>query len=223
MKNVVLFGGGLHANVCIDIIEKTNEWNIVGIVDSLAAIGSDLYGYPVIGRQENLVELVAKYDISGGLISIGDNFSRKIVYDCLVSQIPDFHFINAVHPSAQIGRRVEIGKGVVIMAGCNINPDTLIADFCITLTGAQIEHNCRLNEFSSVSVGSILGGKVTIGAFSAVTLGVTILDRITIGSNTVVGAGSLVINDLPDNVLAYGNPAKIIRNRTFGERFLKSM
>jgi galactoside O-acetyltransferase len=52
-------------------------------------------------------------------------------------------------------------------------------------------------------------------------LGVTVLDRIEIGENTVVGAGSLVTKSLPDNVLAYGNPCKIIRNRNQGEKFLK--
>ena len=48
------------------------------------------------------------------------------------------------------------------------------------------------------------------------------MDRLNIGENAVVGSGSLVTKDLPDNVLAYGNPAKIIRTRTLGEKFLKS-
>ena len=53
-------------------------------------------------------------------------------------------------------------------------------------------------------------------------MGVVIIDRITIGENTVVGSGALVLKDLPDNVLAYGIPAKIIRTREPGEKFLKS-
>jgi acetyltransferase-like isoleucine patch superfamily enzyme len=63
---------------------------------------------------------------------------------------------------------------------------------------------------------------VKIGRFSTITLNVTIIDRITIGENTVVGSGSVVLKDLPDNVLAYGNPARIIRTREPGEKFLKS-
>jgi acetyltransferase-like isoleucine patch superfamily enzyme len=50
---------------------------------------------------------------------------------------------------------------------------------------------------------------------------VTVLDRLEIGENTVVGAGSLVVKSLPDDVLVYGNPAKVIRNRIAGEKFLK--
>jgi maltose O-acetyltransferase len=48
------------------------------------------------------------------------------------------------------------------------------------------------------------------------------MDRLSIGENTVVGSGSLVTRDLPDNVLASGNPARVVRTRKPGEKFLKS-
>ena len=108
-----------------------------------------------------------------------------------------------------------------MMAGCIINPKSKIEDFVFFATGAQVDHDCNIGNFSSISAGSITGGYVTLGDYSAITLGVTICDRLTIGSNTVVGAGSLVLNDVPDNVLVYGNPAKIIRSRKLGEKFLK--
>lgn len=223
MKNIVLFGGGLHANVCIDILEKEGRYKIVGIIDSMAEIGAMLYGYPVIGRQENLVNLINEYKIEAGFISIGDNYSRKFVRDYIVSQVPDFVFVNAIHPSVIVGKNVKLGCGIVMMAGVIVNPDSQIQDFCILNTGAQLEHNCLMEEYSHLSAGSITGGKVKIGKFSAITLGVIILDRVTIGENTVVGSGSLVMHDLPDNVLAYGNPATVIRKREPGEKFLKSM
>jgi sugar O-acyltransferase (sialic acid O-acetyltransferase NeuD family) len=223
MENILLFGGGLQANVCIDIIEKEDKYKIAGIVDSKAVIGSQLYGYEVVGRQENIDQLIKIYSVSAGLITIGDNYSRKFVRDFIISIVPQFNFINAIHPNVSIGRNVKLGKGVVMMAGVIVNPDSIVGDFCILNTGAQLEHNCTMEEFALLSAGSITGGKVRIGKYSAITLGVTIIDRINIGENTVVGSGSLVLNDLPDNVLAYGNPAKIIRTREPGERFLKSL
>jgi sugar O-acyltransferase (sialic acid O-acetyltransferase NeuD family) len=222
MENILLFGGGLHATYCIDIINKENKYNIIGIADSIKDTGTELLGYKIIGRQEQLKELIANYDIHAGIITIGDNWSRKIVYDCIKNQSPDFKFVNAIHPSTIIGMNVKLGVGIVIMAGCIINPNSIVGDFCFLATGAQIEHDCKIGDFASISAGSITGGKVNIGKYSAITLGVTIIDRLNIGENTVVGSGSLVTKDLPDNVIAYGSPSKIIRTRKLGEKYLKS-
>ena len=222
MKNLVLFGGGLHANVCIDIFEKEGKYNIIGIIDSIAEIGSLMFGYPVIGRQEDTVELVKKYTIKFGFVAIGDNHARQFVRDAVASLVPNLHFVNAIHPTVSIGRNVKLGIGIVMMANVVVNSDSIIENFCILNTGAQLDHNCYMGEYSHLSAGSITGGKVTIGKLAAITLGVIIIDRVSIGENTVVGSGSVVLKDLPDNVLAYGNPAVIIRTRHAGEKFLKS-
>ena len=221
MESIVLFGGGYHANYCIDIIKKEDKYNIIVIIDSIKDIGTEIFGYKVIGRQEHLKEITIKYNIYGGIITIGDNWSRKKVYDCIKTQIPDFKFVNAIHPSTIIGMNVKLGVGIVIMAGCIINPNSIIGDFCFFATGAQLEHDSSIDDFASISAGSITGGKVKIGKYLAITLGVIIMDRLSIGENTVVGSGSLVTKDLPDNVVAYGSPAKIIRTRIVGDKFLK--
>ncbi len=221
MKNIVLFGGGYHAHYSIDIIQKEGKYTIIGIIDSVKEIGSEVFGFPVIGRQEQLIILVSAYNIDAGIITIGDNASRKVVYEAIIAQIPDFHFINAIHPSSIIGMNITMGVGIVVMAGCIINPNVVIGNFCFLATGAQLEHDCEMGDFASISAGSITGGKVKIGKYAAITLGCVIMDRINIGENTVVGSGALVTRDLPDNVLAYGSPAKIIRTRVFGEKFLK--
>ena len=222
MENIILFGGGLHASVCVDIFEKCDKYNIVGIVDSKAEVGSELFGYPVLGRQEDIVEIQKKYNIGAGFIAIGDNFDRKLVLDAILSLIPDFKFANAIHPSVSIGRNVKLGYGIVMMANVVINPGAVVDNFCIFNTGVQVEHDCKIAEFCHLSPGTVTGGKVQIGRFTVITLGVTIIDRINIGENTVVGSGAVVVRDLPDNVVAYGVPARIIRSRKPGEQFLKA-
>lgn len=221
MKNIVLIGGGNQAHYTIDIVEKEGKYNIVGIIDSIHEVGSDRFGYKILGRQENISQLIEEYNIEGGVISIGDNWSRYYVYNQILELVPTFTFVNAIHPSVIIGNNVKLGVGIVAMAGCIFNPKSQIGDFTFFATGAQVEHDCQIGDFSSISAGSITGGYVKLGKFSAITLGVTVIDRLEIGENTVVGSGSLVTKSLPDNVLAYGSPAKVMRNRVKGEKFLK--
>lgn len=221
MKNIVLIGGGNQAHYTIDIIKKENKYNIIGIIDSVHTIGSERFGYQVLGRQENLKDLINQYNIQGGIISVGDNWSRYYIYNQIIELIPEFEFVNAIHPSVIIGDTTELGIGIVAMAGCIFNPKAKIGNFTFFATGAQVEHDNEICDFSSISAGSVTGGYVKLGKFSAITLGVTVMDRIEIGENTVIGSGSLVTKSIPSNVLAYGNPVKIIRERKQREKFLK--
>ena len=152
MKNIVLIGGGNQAHYTIDIIEKEGKYNIVGIIDSLHDIGSDRFGYKVIGRQENLSELVKEYKIYGGVISIGDNWGRSNVSLQISSLVPDFKFVNAIHPSVVIGNNVTLGSGIVAMAGCIFNSKSVIGDFTFFATGAQVEHDCVISDFASIFI-----------------------------------------------------------------------
>lgn len=223
--DIILIGGGNHAHYSIDIIEKEDKYNILGIIDSVQEVGSIRFGYPILGRQEDIKDIIKNYSDPrcpvGGLITMGDNWSRYYVRQQIEQLVPGFPWFNAIHPSVIIGNDVQLGHGIIAMAGVIFNPKSVIKDFTFFATGAQIEHDCMIREYASVSAGSTMGGFVDLGRFSAITLGVTIADRIKIGENSVIGAGSLVLKDIPDNILAYGSPAKFIRNREQGERFLK--
>ncbi|MBN1187868.1 MAG: NeuD/PglB/VioB family sugar acetyltransferase [Bacteroidales bacterium] len=221
MKNIVLIGGGTHVRYCIDIIEQEKKYNIVGITDPYLSVGTEIMGYKIIGRQEEIKDLIVYYKIEAGIITIGDNWIRKLVKDAVTNIVPEFEFVSTIHPSVIIGRNSSIGKGTVMMAGCIISPNVVIGDFCFFATGAILEHDSVMEDFSSLSAGSVTGGKVKIGKYTAITLSVTIFDRISIGEHSVIGSGSLVTKDIPGNVIAYGNPAKIIRSRQIGEKYLK--
>lgn len=219
--DIVLIGGGSQLSYSIDIIEKQNTHRIIGVLDSYQAIGNKLFGYEVIGRQENIIDLILKYNFEGCIITIGDNWSRERIFLQVSNLAPQLEWPNAIHPSVIIGNHVVLGKGILAMAGVIINTGAYLGDFTNYYTNCNVEHDCYVDNFASISAGVVLGGKVKIGKYSAITLNATIIDRLVIGENSVVGAASLVTRDIPDNVLAYGNPAKIIRNREQGEKFLK--
>ncbi|MFM8950205.1 MAG: acetyltransferase [Bacteroidota bacterium] len=220
IQRVIIVGSSGHAKVLVDIFEKAGGFEILGFIDSYRAKGEKTLGYEVLGSEDDISFILAENSGCKVFIAIGDNWTRKLIYDRLKSSIPSVEFATAVHPSAQIGKDVNIGNGVAIMAGAVINSCTEVGDFAIINTNASLDHDCKMDAFSSLAPGVTTGGGVTIGAFSAIGIGANISHRICIGSHTVIGAGSLLLESCADQFLLFGVPAKVIRSRAIGEKYL---
>lgn len=220
VKNIIVVGSSGHAKVAMDIIEREGKYKIIGLIDAFKKSGETSFDYTILGKEEDLPELSKKHDLCGCFVAVGDNWKRHLVVNKLKRIWPGISFISAVHPSAQIARNVTVEDGTVIMAGAVLNSDTRIGSFCIINTGASIDHDCSMENFSSLAPGATVGGSVKIGAFSAVSLGANVIHGRQIGKHTVIGAGSIVVDDIPAYSVAYGFPAKVIRERKEGEEYL---
>ncbi len=218
MQTIVVFGAGGHAKAVIDTIEKEGRYQIAGLLDSHLLAGSFVYGYPILGDETWLRS--APPTIIGGIVAIGDNWIRAKVVDKLKEQYPAFTFITAIHPAASIAKGARIGEGTVVMAGAVINSDALLGEHCILYPHASIDHDSEIEKFVAFAPKAVTGGQVRIGAYSAVSIGACIIHGRTIGTHTVIGAGATVVGDIPDFQVAYGTPARIIRERKPGERYL---
>lgn len=219
-KNVVIIGASGHGSVVLDCILKEGKYNVIGFVDNIKKEGRYHCGYKILGNEYNLPHLVDKYNLHGGIIAIGDNWVRKKVFDKITQIVPNFNFISTVHPDASIGLGVSMGKGTVIMPGAHVNVNCKIGDFCIVNTNSSIDHDGEMGQYASIAPGCCAGGNVSLGAFSAICLGTNVIENITIAEQTIIGAGSLVVSDIEDHVVAYGSPAKIIRQRIPGDSYL---
>ncbi len=220
MSNIVVVGASGHAKVVIDILEREGKHRIVGLVGRDEAPASECYGYRILGREEDLPDLVRSHPIDAGIVAIGENWVRSKVAKRIQELVPGFCFVTAVHPRAQLARGVVVGRGSVIMAGVVVNSDTRIGEFCILNTRASLDHDCVLEDYASLAPGATVGGDAKIGRFSAVCLGAAVVHGINIGEHAVIGAGATVISDIPGFVVAYGTPARVIRQRQAGDRYL---
>lgn len=195
MATINLFGASGHAKVIEDIIETQGD-NVGCLYDDNPHC-SDIHGKPVYKASET--------DVRGPLvISIGSNSVRK-----LISERYPLVYATAIHPKAIVSKTVTIGKGTVIMQGAIIQPDTHIGRHCIINTGASVDHECQIGDYVHISPHSTLCGNVRVGEGSWIGAGTTIIPGIKIGRWCTIGAGSVVVRDIPDGVIAYGNPCKI--------------
>lgn len=208
-KRVIVFGAGGHAKVVVDVLEQMESYQIVGLVDdSLELKGTVRGGYSVLGNKDDLAGMSGA-GIDGVIVALGDNYRRKLVCEDLERM--GFTLISAIHPSAVIGSRVRIGAGTLVVAGVVVNVDAEIGENVIVNTGATIDHDCRIEAHVHLSPGVHLAGRVSVGALTHIGIGAVVLPNLTIGQNCIVGAGTVVRDDIPDNVVVVGNPARILK------------
>jgi len=197
-KKIVLIGGGGHCKVVISILKNLDNFEIVGIVDNYKE-ESFISGIKIIGTDDDLKDIY-KSGIHNALITVGsikDNTNFPVI----------------ISPEAIVDKSVKIDEGTVIMPGSIINIDSSIGKNCIINTGAIIEHDCKIGNHCHIAPGVHISGEANIGGLSFIGIGATIIQGINIGKNVTIGAGSVVIKDIPDNIIAIGNPAKIISNK----------
>jgi sugar O-acyltransferase (sialic acid O-acetyltransferase NeuD family) len=220
MKNVLIFGASGHGSVVLDILEKSEEFQPVGFLDSFIKKGTKKNGYRVLGSEFDLLHILQEHNVYGGIVAVGDNWVRRRLVRLIQRLAPRFIFINAVHPTAILGENVSLGSGIAVMPGVIVNSNSAIGDHCILNTRSSVGHDGVLADFSSLAPGVCCGGNLNLGTGAAISLGGLVIENVCIGAWSVVGAGSLVLEEIPDNVVAYGSPARIIRKRRAGEPYL---
>lgn len=111
------------------------------------------------------------------------------------------------------GHHVHFGKGVYANFGLTLVDDThiYVGDYTligpnvvIATAGHPIEPGLREQAYQ-YNIPVRIGRNCWLGA------GVIIVPGVTIGDNVVIGAGSVVTKDIPDNVVAVGNPCRVLR------------
>jgi sugar O-acyltransferase (sialic acid O-acetyltransferase NeuD family) len=155
----------------------------------------------------NINMLKSKYQF---IVSIGDNKIRRRIFEALVSN--KVNLINVIDQSVIISESLNIGRGNFISKNVSINSQVSIGDGCIINTGAIIEHEVVIKNYTHIAPGAILCGNVTIGLESLIGAGSIVKPNTRIGDNVIVGAGSTVLNNIMDNEIWAGNPARFIRN-----------
>jgi len=214
MKNkLLIYGASGHGKVIIDIVEKESRHEIVGFIDDDFTLqGQDFCGYSILGGFDLLNK--ALYHDCKLILAIGDNRVRKNL--CKKLKDLGYELARAIHPSSQIARDVSIGSGTVIMANAVVNSGTKIGGNVIINTGATIDHDCIIGDYVHISPGGHLAGNVKVGELSHIGIGASVIQEVSIGKNSIIGAGAAVIHDIPNNVIAAGVPAEIIKQHKNG-------
>lgn len=188
-----LIGGGGHCNACIDVIEasKSNEYEIVGVIDSAEKLGEKVLDYSIIATDNNIKEYVENNAYF--LITVGQIKSstvREKLYDKLISL--NANIATIISPYAIVSKYSTIEKGTIIMHGSIIGPNVQIGNNCIINTGADIEHDSLIKSHSHISTNAVINGDCKIGSKVFVGSNATVFQGITVEDGVIISAGSIV-------------------------------
>ncbi len=217
---LILIGAGGHATAVAEAIRAGGRHRIAAVIDSARVEGSTCFGAPVRGDLPRLTAAALATGARLAFVAIGDNWRRQEATRRAESLVPGIVFATVVHPRATVAPDVELGPGSVVLPGAVVVSGSRLGRGCIVNTLASLDHEGLLGDFASLAPGVIAGGRVQVGEGSAVGLGARLVHRIRVGRHSVVGAGSLVLDDVPDGVVAYGSPARVIRPRRPDEPYL---
>lgn len=136
----------------------------------------------------------------------------ELLRDMFAEIGPDCYIEPPLH-SNWGGNHVHFGRNIYANFNLTLVDDThiYVGDYTmigpnVTLATAGHPINAELRERSYQ-----FNAPVRIGCNCWIGAGVVVLPGITVGDNVVIGAGSIVTKDLPDNVVAVGNPCRILR------------
>ncbi len=180
MKDIVLIGGGGHCKAVIDVIEQEGRFNIIGIIDKPELLGKNVLGYPIIGNDSELNNLIKRCE--NVLITIGqirNPLPRINLFDTVLKL--GFTLPSVISPRAYVSQHASIGKGSVIMHDVVVNAGAKIGVNCIINTKSIIEHGSSVGNHCHISTNSVINGDVIVTK-----------EDIRINDNFFAKAGSVV-------------------------------
>lgn len=206
----LILGAGGHGRVVLDILLQQGRFNVAGFLDSNPELhGRRVDGLPVLGAIDELHTLAIEHNISGVVIAVGDNGTRR----GLARQVDQLGIalINAVHPAATIAPNATIGRNVVIAAGVIVCANCQIGDSVILNTGCIVDYQTMVGEGTHICPGVRMGARVKVESGAFVGVGATIIPQVTLGCESIVGAGAVVIADVEPMATVVGVPAYAVK------------
>jgi len=190
-KEIVLIGGGGHCKSCIEVIEATELYKVIGILELSLNVGKNVLNYPIIGTDDDIPSLIFKK--INFLITIGfieDNKKRNILFNQILSlggKLPSI-----IAPTAYISKTSCIGIGTIVMHQAFINTSVVIGNNCIINTKAIIEHDAIIGDNCHISTASVINGGVVVGSNTFYGSGAISKQYIKIPENSFIKANSIV-------------------------------
>jgi sugar O-acyltransferase (sialic acid O-acetyltransferase NeuD family) len=207
-SDAVIFGASHQGKVVLEVLRAQGSYRVLGFLDDDSGKhGTVFAGSPVLGGTEWALHNAERK--LAAIVAIGRNDARVKAQEAL--RAGGIELLNAIHPSAVVMPGVTLGAGNLVCAGAVIITGTSLEDSVVVNTAASVDHDCVLQTGAYLAPGVHTAGCVDIGRGAFIGVGAILGPGVKIGASSIIGAGSLVLCDIPSHVLAFGSPAKVVK------------
>lgn len=215
MKRILILGGQgdgvVIASALQDLRDFDREIIPYGFLNDFEPPGTKIADLPVLDKIENAIKFVGQKDIYfiSALLKPKQSYERSQKIEKLM--IPLERYYTLIHPQATVSKAAKVGKGTFVGPHANVMPGATIGNHCSFRAGANVGHDCIIGNYCYMGPNSNVSGRVKLGDGVHIGPNASVLDRVNIGSYSVIGIGSVVVKDIADFMIAFGNPAEVRR------------
>ncbi|CAN4273545.1 WbbJ Acetyltransferase (isoleucine patch superfamily) [Methylophilaceae bacterium] len=215
-ERLIMWGASDQCRVNYPILKQLG-CQIEALIDDTANKTSPFKNIPIYLGKQGLEEFLneIKIDNLGFVVAVGNPFANVRLELQKYLKARGLMPVSFADPTALICKSVVYGSGLQVMPYAIVHNDVQVGDQCIINTRALVEHDCILNDGAEIGPGAVLCGRVVVGKNTWVGANATIRPRINIGNNSIIGAGSVVVKDIPSNVIVAGVPARVIKENNY--------
>jgi sugar O-acyltransferase (sialic acid O-acetyltransferase NeuD family) len=195
------FGREIHTWVT-QAIGQGLPWTLDGFLDDRPDALDRFAGLPPI------VGSVREYQPTPDdrfLCAVGTPEGKRKVFELLMAR--GGRFATFVHPTALIGRNVELGEGTIVCPFTQLSCDIRLGRLVTFGTFSNSAHDTVIGDFVQISGSCEINGRAVIGEGAFVGSHATILPGAKVGPMAFVGAGSVVLRRVSAGAKVFGNPA----------------
>jgi sugar O-acyltransferase (sialic acid O-acetyltransferase NeuD family) len=210
-KKIIFWGGTGQAKVIREVVEHF-DYELIAVFDNDRSVAppfpdvSLYYGMDGFRKWKDTNDVREVFC----LVTMGGHARDQVAIQEFLEN-EGLCPVIAVHPSAYVAADATLAKGCQVLPHATITVGVKVGEASILNAACNVNHGSTLGRGVHIAPGATLAGLVAVGNFTFIGAGAVVLPRVKIGSDVMIGAGSVVTRDIPDGVVAYGNPAKVRR------------
>lgn len=223
-RRLVVAGAGGLGEVIIWTVQRVNAvsatYDVLGYCDDEhLRRGQLVWGYPVLGTPEDVAQTLPEQPCF--ICAIGNNARRAQAVPRLLAL--GWKPASIVDPAALVASGVTIAAGALVAAGASLSPNARVGAHAVVLQGCTIGHEAVLADLAHTAPGARVSGGCRLEEGAYLGSNAVVAPGVRVGRYATLGACSFAVADVPDGATAVGNPARVIVQRGQADAQARSM